>query len=394
MLTSEEAARRLGVKLATLYAYVSRGLLVAHPSGERRSLYALEDVEALARRRRPVEPNDGRLATVTTAVTDIRPGGPLYRGVPAVELAERAGFEAVADLLWQVAPGRWEPAEVGPVPVRTSADRLRWAVVMSGSMDPLRSDLRDVAVARAARTIIATMVASIRDGSLTEVEAPVADRLTAALEGRAFPNLPDAVRAALVLLADHELATSTVAVRTAASTRADVYDAVLAGLGTVSGPLHGGASRLAHLLLEDAAHRGAATALDDALRWQNTAPGFGHFLYDADPRFAALWPFVARLPGLRLETVASVVDLAEARGLPRPNVDFALAALTFVSEMDADAGGVLFKVARVAGWVAHYLEELTERPLRYRLRAVHVTPRVATGQPARGAPPGSGTALP
>ena len=100
------------------------------------------------------------------------------------------------------------------------------------------------------------------------------------------------MRAALVLLADHELATSTVAVRTAASTRADVYDAVLAGLGTIYGPLHGGASRLAHLLLEDAARRGAAAALDDALRWQNGAPGFGHFLYDADPRFAALWPFV------------------------------------------------------------------------------------------------------
>jgi citrate synthase len=390
MFTSEEAARRLGVKLSTLYAYVSRGLLVAHRSPERRSLFAVDDVEALAQRRRPAATNEGRLATVTTAVTEIRPElGPLYRGVPAVDLALRASFEEVADLLWQVAAGPWEAAAVGAVPVETAADRLRWAVVMSGSVDPLRSDLRAVAVARGARTIVATMVASLADGR-AEPGAPLADRLAAALGGRPLVGLPEAVRAALVLLADHELATSTVAVRTAASTRADVYDAVLAGLGTVSGPLHAGASRLAHLLLEDAERRGAAAALDDALRWQSVAPGFGHFLYDADPRFGALWPFLARLSSARIEAVSSVIDLADARGLPRPNVDFALAALSFASGMDAEAGATLFKVARVAGWVAHYLEELTERPLRYRLRALYARPRSGGG----GTPFGEEPALP
>jgi citrate synthase len=393
MLTSEEAARRLGIKVATLYAYVSRGLIAAHRSPERRSLFAVEDVEALARRGRPAGPSDGLLAaTVTTSITDIGPEGPIYRGVPAVDLAPSASFEAVADLLWQVPPGPWAPAEVGPAPVQTAGDRLRWAVVMSGATDALRADLRDVAVARAARTIVATMVVTI-GGGVGETAAPVADRLATALGGT-LPGLPDAVRAALVLLADHELASSTVTVRTAASTRADVYDAVLAGLGTASGPLHGGASRLAHLLLEDAARRGAAAALDDALRWQRTAPGFGHFLYGADPRFGALWPFVARLSPSRLEVAASVAALAAERGLPAPNIDFGLAALTFVSEMDPDAGGVLFMVARVAGWVAHYLEELTERPLRYRVRAVHVTPRRPSVHPLPGARPGSGPELP
>lgn len=390
MFTSEEAARRLGVKLSTLYAYVSRGLLVAHRSPDRRSLFAAEDVEDLARRRRPAGTNEARLATVTTAVTEINAEeGPRYRGVAAVELARRASFEETADLLWQVGPGPWEPAEVGAVPVTTAADRLRWAVVMAGAVDPLRADLRDVAVARAARSIVATMVSSLAEGPPVST-GPVADRLVLALAGRPLPGLADAVRASMVLLADHELATSTVAVRTAASTRADVYDAVLAGLGTVSGPLHGGASRLAHLLLEDAGRRGAAAALDDALRWQNHAPGFGHFLYGADPRYAALWPFLVALSSPRLEAVVSVVELAAERGLPGPNVDFGLAALSYVAGLDAEAGGVIFKVARVAGWVAHYLEELTERPLRYRLRAVHVRARQSEGD----APPRDGAALP
>ncbi len=374
MLTSEEAARRLGVKLTTLYAYVSRGLLVAQRSGDRRSLFEVDDVEALARRRRSNERGEARLVTIATSVTEIRSEGHRYRGEPAVQLAERVSFEHVAELLWGVDSGPWEAVPIGPPPMSALADRLRWAVVMSGGADPLRSDLREAAVGRAARTIVATMVATLDDGAAADHPVAVADRLATVLSSVRGPAVSDAVRAALVLLADHELAVSTLAVRTAASTRSDPYDAVLAGLGTASGPLHAGASRAAHLMLVDTERHGAAAALDDALRWQGHAPGFGHLLYEADPRFGVLWSFVQRLGDPeRLEVVDSVLSLATERGLPRPNVDLALAALGYVAGMDVEAGSVLFKVARVAGWVAHYLEELSERPLRYRVRAVYVT---------------------
>ncbi len=377
MVTSEEAARHLGVKLTTIYAYVSRGLLVSHRSGDgRSSLFEMDDVEALVRRHRGSRRPESRLATVTTAVTEIRPDGPHYRGVPAASLARTDAFEQVADLLWQEAPGDWDPVACGPAPMSGLDDRLRWAVVMSGAMDPLRSDLRPVAVVRAGRSIIATMIETLAPGRMSGGRGtPIAERLTACLAPLPSSALARAVQAALVLLADHELASSTVAVRVAASTRSDVYDAVLAGLGTVNGPLHGGASRQAHLLLEEAERRGTSAALDDALRWHGLAPGFGHPLYDdGDPRFDALMPFVESLaPRTRQHVAASVVALAAARGFPKPNVDLGLAALTFVAGMEAEAGGVLFKIARVAGWLAHYLEELGEPPLRYRARAVYVT---------------------
>lgn len=375
MLTSEEAARRLGVKLTTIYAYVSRGLLVSHRSADgRRSLFDVAAVESLARRNRPSNRPEGRLATVATSVTELRPEGPAYRGRPAIELAATEPFEAVADLLWQAQPGPWQAAAIGRPPVTSMGDRLRWAVVMSGSSDQLRSDLREVAVAAAARTIISTMVAALADNP-SPLSGPIAGRMAGQLSSKPTEPLVDAIRVALVLLADHELATSTVSVRMAASTRSDVYDAVLSGLGTVMGPLHGGASRQAHLLLEDAGRRTSASALDDVLRWQGLAPGFGHFLYqEPDPRFVALLPFVERCGTKdRLEVVGSLLALAKERGLPAPNVDLGLAALTFASGMDAEAGATLFKVARVAGWVAHYLEELAEAPLRYRARAVYVT---------------------
>ncbi len=184
-----------------------------------------------------------------------------------------------------------------------------------------------------------------------------------------------AVNAAMVLLADHELATSTLAVRVAASTRADVCSALLAGLATLPGPLHGGASQRAYDLLVEAERGGIERAVDDALRWQGVLPGFGHAVYkDGDARFGVLYEIFEQMaPPEKVELVRSLVGLAAEHAIPRANVDLALASMAWASGMPPDAGSTLFAVARVAGWVAHYLEELAERPLRYRARAVYAS---------------------
>ena len=103
MLTSEEAARRLGVKVPTLYAYVSRGLLVSHPDPARRgSLFDLDQVEALATRSRGGRQTATRMATITTGVTQLdQELGPIYRGHLATELAGEWRFEDVAEMLWR-----------------------------------------------------------------------------------------------------------------------------------------------------------------------------------------------------------------------------------------------------------------------------------------------------
>jgi citrate synthase len=182
-----------------------------------------------------------------------------------------------------------------------------------------------------------------------------------------------AVDAALILMADHELATSTMAVRLAASTRADLYDALLAGLATLAGPFHGGASQQAYELLVAAERDGAPRALNDMLRWNRHLPGFGHTIYqDRDPRFAPLLVLAEPLLGEeRLALLHEVLALALAHSVPAPNCDLALAALSWGTGMPPDAGRTIFTVARIAGWTAHYLEELAERPLRFRARAVY-----------------------
>src|ERR1700733_4601823 len=118
MLESGDAARRLGVKPPTRYAYVSRGLLTSHRDpGGRRSLFAAEDVEALAKRSRGGRTTDTRLATVTTSTTQLRDDGPVYRGTPAPVLAPTVPYEDAAELLWRgegTAPGSWEPFPLDP----------------------------------------------------------------------------------------------------------------------------------------------------------------------------------------------------------------------------------------------------------------------------------------
>lgn len=388
MLESAEAARRLGVKLSTLYAYVSRGLLVSHPApGGRRSVFAAEDIEALAKRSRGGRSTDTRLATVTTSTTQLREDGPVYRGTPATVLATTVPYEEAAELLWRgdpAGPTPWEPLALRPPRALGASDRLRWAVVMAGAGDPLRSDLRPASVVAVARRLVATMVAVLPGppggGPPLELggrvwENTVAGALTARLAPDPDTELVRAVNAALILLADHELATSTVAVRVAASTRADLYDAVLAGLAVVAGPLHGGASQLAYGLVRDAEQLGAERALDDTLRWQHRLPGFGHSVYTGDdPRFTVLRNLVNDLwPADRRQVLDALLALAAERLIPGPNVDLGLGALTRAAGMAEDGGRTIFTIARVAGWTAHYLEELEERPIRYRARAVYAT---------------------
>lgn len=155
----------------------------------------------------------------------------------------------------------------------------------------------------------------------------------------------------------------------------NLYDALLAGLGVVAGPLHGGASQLAYGLVRDAEQLGPERALDETLRWQHLLPGFGHSVYRGeDPRFTVLNELVHDLwPPDRRQALDSLLALASARHIPGPNVDLGLGALTRAAGMAEDGGRTIFTIARVAGWTAHYLEELEERPIRYRARAVYAT---------------------
>jgi len=395
-LSSAEAAARLGVKKETLYAYVSRGLI--HPirdEGSRLSYYTEGDVEALRSRRRRVR--EGELDTVVaTGLTLVEDGNLRVRGVDLVAFVERgAGFEAVVELLWgserpsAPAPLHWDlPSDalqaavlraVQALPERTPfVDRLRVAVAVASALDPMRTDTSETGGVRAGRALLAVLPTAIDGAPATGPDgSSVASRLWPRLG--AGPHSEGGIRAldaALALLADHGLASSTLAARIAASVRADLYSIVITGMGVVGGSLHGAASGRVHRLLEAAHESGdVATAIDQTDSAGRELAGLGHSVYRrGDPRHHSLMAFIqAAWPvDPRLETALRILDLVETRTGRRANVDFALGLLTWLARMPAGGGEAIFAVARSAGWIAHGLEEWRERPLRFRPRARYV----------------------
>ncbi|MGW0576458.1 citrate synthase [Streptomyces sp. NPDC002920] len=388
-LTTQEAAELLGVKPETVYAYVSRGRLSSRRAhGGRGSTFAAEEVEVLARRNRRQgggSPGTGADPAVRTRLTLIDENRYYYRGVDATELAARHSYEEVAEWLWT---GRMRPGATFTAPEASVAaarravdalpehsgptDRLRVAAVAAAVADPLRFDLSEDVVLGTARSLIPTLVAALpAKRSAGADEGSLARRLWARLSGRPAEEAPLRVLdTALGLLVDHDLATSTLAVRVAASARAHPYAAVSAGLGAVEGPLHGAAGGLAHRLLLDVLDRGdAGPVIAEELRAGRRIPGLGHRLYTGeDPRARALFALLENLPeaGSALAAARDVVATSARHAPLHANVDLALAVLTVSSGMEPEAGETVFAVARTAGWIAHALEEYGERPLRMR----------------------------
>jgi citrate synthase len=205
---------------------------------------------------------------------------------------------------------------------------------------------------------------------------PIADRLWPRLcDRRPSPALRRALSAALVLLADHELAASTLAVRAAASVRADPYAVVQTGMGAMSGALHGGASLAAETLLAAAAGPDdVPRAVGELLRRGEKVPGFGHFIYKVgDPRAVLLLDLVRRAAPKSGPLAVAEAVLAEVRrkSLPEPNIDLAIATLARVAGMIRGSGEAIFAVARTAGWIAHALEAYAG-PGPLRPRAVYI----------------------
>jgi citrate synthase len=398
LLTADQVATRLGVQRATVYAYVSRGLLTRSVGDDgRTSWFDPDEVDGLARRGRPRTRTQraGAVEVVlASGLTHIGTDGRLrYRGHDVADLVEQTTFEAVAELLWtgtlpEPAPSGW-PVPSADLVVATAATatlpdtspiaaRMAVAVAAVAAADEARGDLRPQTVRRKARTMLTLFARTPLP--VGTPPAPAETRSVAAeLWPRLSPRRPTAARVsaldtALVLLADHELATSTLAARVAASTRANPFACVLAAIGAVSGPLHGRAAIGTHRILAEALTTGnPGAAVDGALEAADRIPGFGHPLYEGiDPRATLLLDRVARIAATPVVTAIDAVRRlgTDATGA-EPNIDFALGALALAGSMPLGTTEGIFATGRTAGWVAHVLEEYDERPLRYRPRAIY-----------------------
>ena len=372
LIGASEAASTLGVTKPTLYAYVSRGLVARQVAVDgRTSLYDRTEIEALSlrTRRRPAAARPSIDVQIATAVTRLHDDSPTYRGRRVLELVETHTFEEVADLLL-IGEATAHPADWRVD--RAALARARRVVEAAAPVEPLTAlalAARSLQVgpgddtAAVARRLLA-IAPSVLGGPL---RGSVAERLTRAWQRQPSPQLVSAVSRALVLLADHELATSTLAVRVAASVRTAPSAAIAAGLDVVAGPLHGAASQASAALFALAGDTDPVSAVRATLSGGRRLPGFGHSVYRrGDPRFQPLLAAVRAVPAPpeRLAVVDAVISEAGRSIGHLPNIDLALGALIHVARLPVDAP--IFGVARIAGWAAHYDEELDERPVRFR----------------------------
>ena len=402
-LTSREASERLGVKLTTLYAYASRGLITSLASdGPRGRLYAGEDVERL-RTRHAARSGHGPVAAgalrfgepvLETRISDVGPGGVRYRGYDALELCRaHVSFERVTELLWT---GALPDADAPPPMPALECDAKRlWPLLKGQATLPKMSlivaalalgdkdrhgssDSAEQARARAVMHWLAHAPAA-RPPQARSLPTVTLTLLNALAVSATAARLTQVDRA-LVLCAEHELNASAFAARIAASAGADLYACLSAAISTLSGSAHGGmCDRVEALLASIGAPARATRTVREWLGRGEPVPGFGHPLYPkGDPRGAYLVE-LAREHGARNVAARTAFALLEAMasgGHPLPTLDVGLVTLCHCLGLPRGSAASIFALGRSAGWVAHALEQRAAGYLlRPRARYVGVAPR-------------------
>ena len=360
-------------------------------------------------------PTKGGLEDVVaanSAICDIiGPQGKLtYRGIDIHELAKHSSFEETTYLLWfgslptgqalhdfqsELASQRRLPEPVLTLMKdfprsATPMDALRTALSALAFYDPQAHDgSRDANVAKATRVTAqtATIVAAYeqirrgREPVPPEAAGSHAENFLRMLFGsEPEPLYVQAMDLALVLHADHELNASTFAARVTAATLADIYSAIVAAIGALAGPLHGGANEQVMKMLQKIGEPSRAEAyVTERLQAHQKISGFGHRVYRTeDPRATHLRQMSRRLGehigNLRWYELSRRVEevVMEQKHL-YANVDFYSASCYFTMGIPIDLFTPVFAVSRMAGWTAHILEQYGDNRL-IRPRAEYIGP--------------------
>ncbi|WP_322060117.1 citrate/2-methylcitrate synthase [Paraburkholderia sp. J63] len=395
LLTRAEVLELLSIKPSTLYAYVSRGMIKTAPHADgRRSLYYRTDVERVRSRKRGRPPAVAAAEStmhwgapvVASAITQVTPGGPLYRSRSAVEMA-RAGvaFESVVQLLitgmWQDNFAPW-PAIATPADVRQLLDHYRKTSVSGdignllgmitfglGMQDRGAKEIADGASVPAARLIMQTMAGCL---GFLQVARRYAERqpyeslATFLLRANGIAPAPEAVRAvngALIVLADNELAPATFAARIAASTNADLYNCVSAAIGAHVGFSTGTATqKVETALLQTTSAKDLSQRAGLVKEYGASLFGFNHPMYPGgDPRADLILELTRSLPKLDAGTRNTLAFLDDVRGSfeSSPGVAVSLVTLTRALGMPDGSATAIWILSRTSGWVAHVLEQRT-----------------------------------
>jgi citrate synthase len=335
-----------------------------------------------------------------------------YCGYDIHDLARHATFEEVCHLLWhrrlptraelgdvqsQLAAARPLPESIlrllNTLPSGNGMDLLRTVTSALGHYDPDANDNSAQANYRKAvrltgqiSAIVATMGRMAAGGGPIQPDPALghaANFLYMLTGDRPSGLQTHAFDVALILHADHELNASTFAARVAAATLTDIHSTIVAAIGTLKGPLHGGANAdVMRLLLEigsSAPPEKAEEVVRAKLARKEKIPGFGHRVYTTeDPRATHLRQMSKELTAkagqpIWYEMSQKIEALVKAEKKLNPNVDFYSASTYHALGIPIDLFTPIFAVSRVSGWTAHVLEQYANNRL-IRPRAEYIGP--------------------
>jgi len=402
-LDAAAAAAKLGVSRATLYAYVSRGLIRSQPlpGSSRARSYARDDVERLLRRaearRDPAQAAahalEWGIPVLESAITFIDGRSLYYRGHDVVALSRTRSVADVASLIWTGEFGQRfgtpKAIVVQPSLPRDASfvAKAQALLAAAASDDPGAVDLRASSVAHAGWRMLHLLTsAAIGWPAGRPKVATIDERLARAW--RAGPDATGIIRAVLILCADHELNVSSFTARCVASAGSTPYAVVIAGLSALEGFRHGGAGARVEAMLDAIQkeiapeRRGRQPALrrtlEARMRRGESIGGFGHPLYpDGDPRARALLDLLQHhyAGSDELRFVSAFVEAAASVVREPPNLDFALAAVSRVLRLPSNAPLMLFAIGRTIGWIGQAIEQYaTGQLIRPRARYVGPAP--------------------
>ncbi len=387
-MNAKEASQALNITVETLYSYVSRGLVRSEMvnTSKRQHRYYADDVEKLLQRkeasRNPeiVAENvmNWGMPILDSELTLILDDKLYYRGQDACLLAQNQSFEDVASLLWGQ-PFRSAKLDLDVLPLMPTISQfaqMKIGLTLLAENDHQAYDLRPSTIAQTGTRIITTMTEIIAGQAL---QGTVAQTL-AGKWGLSAPA-EQVINGALILCADHELNASSTTARIVASTGATPYEVVNAGLSALSGSKHGGHTRRVSALLDELMHADKLTdALMDRLRRGERVVGFGHPVYaEDDPRARCLLDMMRHHhPNAPILQTADAIERHIFHLLGKhPTIDFALVILERLYQLPHDSALLLFALGRIAGWIAHAIEQYQrDHLLRPRARYVGILPEV------------------
>ncbi len=409
-LTAQEAADELGVKIGTIYAYVSRGLIRSRASqeGQRHRLYSRDDVTRLLVRRQmrvsldpPAEDVLLWAAPVLeTGISLIEDGQLYYCGIPIEEVALMLSAEELAALVWtEDAANAYTLFDFRRHP---SASKYRqnlqdldidrdklfslpsFQIILPIAMadDPIAFDLRQDSIALSGARILRLLT------SLAAGDVPEDIGLAEMLQRGWQPNDERSIRffdMALIICADHQVKLATFAARVAAALGTTPYSVINTGITALAGPEQGGYTEAVEFFLDEVKTPDQAVkVIGSRLRRSESypVPGFNNPLYpEGDPRarllLDALYDEYPDSPSIVLgrSIQAAVLQL---RG-ERPKMEFALAVFRRHFELPPSSTLGIFALGRIIGWIGHAIKQYrAKQTIQPRIRYTGPAPQRQT----------------